>query len=108
MQLLFYVLYLFEGEPKDGNFLAGDGAEQGLDDSSGEPGLLVVVYVHDSLPVCGLLVQAQVFAQVDQVENVFLKARSSKADRGLEKLGPDPGVGPNGGGYLEMSNELGE
>jgi hypothetical protein len=39
-------------------------------------------------------------AQVDKVEDVLLEARSSEADRGLEKLGTQSGVPADGVGDL--------
>ena len=52
------------------------------------------------VPVVGHLLQAHSLADVDQVEDVLLEAGAAKADRGVEELGADAGVGADGLGNL--------
>jgi hypothetical protein len=48
-----------EGEPEDGDLLAGDRVEQGVDDLFGEPVLLVVVGLDDGVPVSSDLLEVE-------------------------------------------------
>lgn len=90
----------FEGEAEDGDFFAGDGVEEGLDDLAGEAGLLPVVHLDDLVPVGGDFGEAEVFAEVGEVEDVFLEAGAAEADGGFEEFGADAGVGADGAGDL--------
>ena len=76
---------LLEGEPEDADLLAGDGVEEALDDPAGEAGPLVVVEEDDLGPVVGHLGQVEALADVDQVEDVLLEARATKADACLQE-----------------------
>jgi hypothetical protein len=50
------------------------------------------LFILTTLPVGGHFGQAEVFAEVDEVQDVFLEAGAAKAHRGLQKLGADAGV----------------
>lgn len=56
------------------------------DDGRGKALLLPVVDGDHAIPVLSHLMQSQRFADVDQVQNVLLEARTSKAHRGLEEI----------------------
>lgn len=55
----------------------------------------MLIHLDDLSPVSRDLGQVQALAQIDQVEDIFLEARSTKANTGLEKFRPDAGVVPN-------------
>ena len=74
---------LLEGKTHNADLLAGDRVEECVDDLLGESLLLVVVDVDHVFPVGGDLVQVQLLANVDQVEDVLLKAGAAEPDRGL-------------------------
>ena len=74
---------LLEGETQNADFLPRDGVEERVDDLLGESLLLVVVDVDHVFPVGGDLVQVQLLANVDQAEDVLLKAGAAEPDRGL-------------------------
>uniref|UniRef100_J3ND73 Uncharacterized protein n=1 Tax=Oryza brachyantha TaxID=4533 RepID=J3ND73_ORYBR len=52
------------------------------------------------LPVVGHLGEAIALADVDEVEDVLLEAGAAEADAGVQELGPDPGVLPDGVRHL--------
>ncbi len=56
-----------------------------LDDTLGKSALLIVVHRHDLFPVRGNFTQAEVLAQIDQVQNVFLETRATEADTRLSR-----------------------
>ncbi len=77
---------LLEGEPEDGESLAGDGVEHGAHDVVCEAVLLVVVHQHHLVPVLAHLLQAEGVADVHQVQDILLEARTAVAHRGLQEL----------------------
>mmetsp|Transcript_2408 Transcript_2408/g.7055 ORF Transcript_2408/g.7055 Transcript_2408/m.7055 type:complete len:600 (-) Transcript_2408:266-2065(-) len=91
---------LLERKPEDGDLLVSHRVEEAADDLPGETRLLVLVHVHDLLPVLGDLWQALGLADVHEVEDVLLEARPAEADRCIQKLGADPRVSPDGAGDL--------
>mmetsp|Transcript_150128 Transcript_150128/g.418289 ORF Transcript_150128/g.418289 Transcript_150128/m.418289 type:complete len:319 (-) Transcript_150128:404-1360(-) len=91
---------LFESEAQDRDLLLRDSVEQCMDDPLCEGRLLVVVHVHDLLPVGRHFVEAELFADVNEVEDVLLEAGAAEADGGAEELGPDAGVCADGPGHL--------
>ena len=76
--------------------LAGNGIEKGVYDALGEAALLVIVHLNDLAPVRRDLGEMQALGEVDQVENILLEARSTKADGRLEELGADTRVTADG------------
>jgi hypothetical protein len=62
---------LLESETKNGNFLASDGVEHGVNDLLGESVLLVFVHFNDSVPVLGHSGEMERLAQVDQVQDIL-------------------------------------
>ena len=86
----------FEGETEDGDAFSGDGIEESADDFFDEARLLPIVHSDDGFPVGGGFWEAEGFAEVDEVENVFLEARAAKADRGFEEFGANAGVEADG------------
>ena len=55
--------------------------------------LLPGVELHHLLPIAGHLIKAVVAAEVDEVEDIFLKTAATKSRTGLEELGADAGIG---------------
>merc|ERR1740120_66475 len=86
---------LFERETEHSDFLVRDGVEEAGDDLAGKSDLLVLVHVNDHLPILGNLVQALRFADVNQVQDIFLKARATKANGRAQELRPNPRIGSN-------------
>ena len=74
-----------EAEPKYGNLFPRHCVEKTLDDSPCEPVPLVVVQGDHLGPVVGHLRQVEALADVDQVEDVLLEARATKADACLQE-----------------------
>ena len=65
---------------------------------------LPVVHLDHLIPVGGDLRQAEMTAEIDEVEHVFLEAGAAKAHRGLQKLWPNARVGANGpGDFIHIS-----
>ncbi|CAK0843322.1 unnamed protein product [Prorocentrum cordatum] len=91
---------LLERETEDCNLLPGDGVEQGLYDPARERLLLVLVHVDHLLPVLSALVQAELLADVHEVQDVLLEAGAAESDRGVQELLPDAAVGADGPGHL--------
>lgn len=95
---------LLESKAKDGNLLAGDGVEHALDNLVGESPLLVLIHQHDLVPIVGNLGEAERLANVHEVENILLEARSSVSHRCLEELGSDTRIRANGtGDFIDIS-----
>ena len=67
---------------------------------AGEAPLLPIVHLHHAFPIGPDLGKTEVLAEVNQVENVLLEARSAKPYRSLEKLRSDAGVLSDGVGHL--------
>jgi len=63
--------------------------------------LLVVVDLHDILPVMGDLFQTVISAEVDEVQNVLLETGSSEADACVQEFGADAGVHADGARNLD-------
>lgn len=91
---------LLEGETKDADMLAVDGVEEVADDAAAESCLLPVVDLDHALPVGGDLGEAEVLAEVGEVQDVLLEAGTAVADGGLEELRSDAGVLADGAGDL--------
>mmetsp|Transcript_77326 Transcript_77326/g.216153 ORF Transcript_77326/g.216153 Transcript_77326/m.216153 type:complete len:256 (-) Transcript_77326:575-1342(-) len=91
---------LLERETEDCNLLPGDGVEQGFYDPARERLLLVLVHVDHLLPVLSALVQAELLADVHEVQDVLLEAGAAESDRGVQELLPDAAVGADGPGHL--------
>mmetsp|Transcript_17313 Transcript_17313/g.31981 ORF Transcript_17313/g.31981 Transcript_17313/m.31981 type:complete len:321 (-) Transcript_17313:629-1591(-) len=87
---------LLEGVSQNRNLLSRDGVEHGRDDFLRESLLLKVVHGDDLTPVLGTSMQSVRFTQVDEIENVFLEARSSKSDRRLQEALSDAVVHADG------------
>merc|ERR1740120_687005 len=86
---------LLEREAEHSDLLVRDGVEEAGDDLAGKRDLLVLVHVNDHLPILGNLVQALGFADVNQVQDIFLKARATKANGRAQELRPNPRIGSN-------------
>lgn len=89
-----------EGKAKDGDFLVGEGVEEGLKQARDDALLLVFVHVDDAHPVLGLGSESEGFAEVDEVEDVFFEATSAKAGSGFEEFCADAAVGSDDAGDL--------
>ena len=55
----------------------------------------MLVHLDDLSPIRSNLRKVQALAQVHKVENILLEARTSKADGGLEELGPNASIVPD-------------
>lgn len=79
-----------EGESEDGDLLAGDGVEQGVDDLFGEPVLLVVVGLDDGVPVSSDLLEVElrtrgdggIMLSVSDVSQIYVVGINSPIGRG--------------------------
>ena len=80
----------FKGKSKDADPLAVDRVIKGADDFLYEAALLPVVEMHDLAPVFCDVGQVKGIAQIDQVEDVFLKTRAAEADGCFEEFRADP------------------
>jgi hypothetical protein len=69
-----------------GAYLASDGIEKGVDHTLREPPLLVLVHFDDLSPVQSHLREMQTLAQVHQIQDILLEARSAKAYRRLQEF----------------------
>ena len=74
-----------EAEPKYGNLFPRHRVEKALNDPPRKPVPLVVVQGDHLGPVVGHLGQVEALADVDQVEDVLLEARATKADACLQE-----------------------
>ena len=63
--------------------------------SLGKPGSLEIVVFDDLSPVLSYLRKVETLTDIDQVQNIFLEARSSKANTGLQELWPYSCVSAN-------------
>ena len=72
----------------------------GLNNALGETLLLILVHVHNLSPICGNLRQVQALAQVHQVEDMFLEARTTEANGGMKEFVADTGIVTDSVGYL--------
>mmetsp|Transcript_3739 Transcript_3739/g.10714 ORF Transcript_3739/g.10714 Transcript_3739/m.10714 type:complete len:465 (-) Transcript_3739:208-1602(-) len=89
-----------ERKAVDSDLFPFDGVEHRGDDSLHEPLLLVVVHGDHRLPVVGDILETHALADVHQVQNVLLEARSPEPDAGVQELGADTGVGSDRLGHL--------
>lgn len=62
---------LLEGETEDGDSLAGDGVEHGVNNLLGESVFLVLVHLDYGVPVLGNGGQVKRFGKVDQVQDIL-------------------------------------
>src|ERR1700683_2125039 len=73
----------------DRTYLASDCVEKRVNNALGEPFLLILVHLHDLSPVRGNFRQMQALAKIYKVKNIFLEARTTKANRGTKEFVPD-------------------
>ena len=71
---------LLERKAEHGNFLVTNGVEHGGNDSSNESSLLVIVHANDGVPVICNFLQTVALANVRQVQDVFLEARTAETN----------------------------
>jgi len=81
-----------KSKAEDGYLLARDGVEHGTNHIRSESLLLPIVHHNHLVPVFGHLREAKRTAEIDEIEDIFLKAGAAKANGSLEKLGPDARV----------------
>mmetsp|Transcript_7920 Transcript_7920/g.17017 ORF Transcript_7920/g.17017 Transcript_7920/m.17017 type:complete len:371 (+) Transcript_7920:434-1546(+) len=86
---------LLECVSQNGNLLSRYRVEHGRDHLPRESLLLKVVHLNNLAPVIRTGLQSVGFAQVDEIQNIFLEARSSESHRGLQKALSDAGVHAN-------------
>jgi len=65
--------------------LIRDGVEHGLNDSLAKARFLVFVHVNHLLPICCNTRQVEGFADVDQIENIFLEATTTPSNGSLHE-----------------------
>ena len=65
----------------DGDVLVRNSVEERLDDPLPESTLLEVVHRNDLFPVRRNFAKSEMFAQINEIENVFLEAASAVANR---------------------------
>ncbi len=85
-----------EGETPQADPFPGQGIEHGPQHVPDEALLLVVVDLHDALPVIRNLLESVIPAEVDEVEDILVEAGTAEADAGVEELGADPAVHADG------------
>merc|ERR1712066_1040730 len=83
---------LLESEAEDCDLLVGHGVEEAGDDLVSEVFLLVLVHIDHHLPVTCTFVQTFALANVHQVQDILLEARTTEAHRSPKELRTDPGV----------------
>lgn len=88
----------FEGPAEQGDLFGRHGVEERGDDFCAKALFLVVVHADDLFPVAGDVGQAEVVAEVYEVEDVFLEAGAAESDGGFEEFGADARVGADGAG----------
>mmetsp|Transcript_20212 Transcript_20212/g.28882 ORF Transcript_20212/g.28882 Transcript_20212/m.28882 type:complete len:220 (-) Transcript_20212:595-1254(-) len=91
---------LLEGISQDGNLFAGNSVEHTGYHLLSESLLLVIVHDDDLIPILGAFIQPISFTQVNQVENILLEARSSKANGGIEEPTSNTLINPHSTGYF--------
>ncbi len=91
---------LFEGKAEDGDAFSRDGVEEGSDDFFDEARFLPIVHRDDGAPVISGFRKAKGFAEVDEIEDVFLETGASEADGRAEKFGSDAAIAADGTGYF--------
>mmetsp|Transcript_1111 Transcript_1111/g.2346 ORF Transcript_1111/g.2346 Transcript_1111/m.2346 type:complete len:283 (+) Transcript_1111:206-1054(+) len=89
---------LLKRKSKNGNLLASNGVEHGVNHLLREALLLVVVHKNDLVPILSTFLQSVRLAKIDQVENILLKARSTKSNGRVEETLSDTVVHSNGTG----------
>ena len=89
-----------EGEAEDGDFPVGEGVEHGAKQARDDALLLVVVHPDDAVPILRRRVQAEGFAEIDQVQDVLLETAAAEAGPRLEELRPDAHVGADDARHL--------
>lgn len=76
---------LFKCKSQNCNVLIRNGVEHGLNDSLTKARFLVFVHVNHLLPICCNTRQVEGFADVDQIENIFLKATPTPSNGSLNE-----------------------
>mmetsp|Transcript_11433 Transcript_11433/g.21942 ORF Transcript_11433/g.21942 Transcript_11433/m.21942 type:complete len:368 (-) Transcript_11433:36-1139(-) len=95
---------LLEGESEESNLLSGDGVEHRLDHLPGKAVLLVVVDLDNLVPVLSDLLEAEALAEVHEVQDILLEARSAETDRSVEEPLANPLVLADGvANFLDIS-----
>ena len=87
---------LLEGKPQHADLLVRHRMKHGANDPSRESFFLVVVHPDDLFPVCRDFGETKVFAQVNQVEDIFLKTGAAEPDRCFQEFRTDTGIGSYG------------
>src|SRR5690606_21043784 len=87
-------------KPQYRNLLLRHRIEQSLYHTTAETVLLVVIHHDNLLPVSRNFRQTKMFAEVNQVQYILLKAGAAITNPGLEKLGPDTTIPANGKSHL--------
>mmetsp|Transcript_6491 Transcript_6491/g.17368 ORF Transcript_6491/g.17368 Transcript_6491/m.17368 type:complete len:316 (-) Transcript_6491:731-1678(-) len=91
---------LLECETEQRDALSGHGVVHPMNDTANKSALLQVVHFHDPVEILGNICQTHGLAEVHQIENVLLKARSAKANRRFQKLRSNARIHTNGAGHL--------
>mmetsp|Transcript_7560 Transcript_7560/g.28419 ORF Transcript_7560/g.28419 Transcript_7560/m.28419 type:complete len:204 (+) Transcript_7560:341-952(+) len=89
-----------EGKSKDGNLFVSDCVKHFVNDFVGKTLTLKVIDLNHSIKVVCNLLESIVLAQVDEIQNILLEARSTESHRRLQELGSNSGVVSNSTGHL--------
>src|SRR4030095_9700666 len=73
----------FKGKTEEGDSLPGYGVEHTLQHDANEPVFLPFIDLDDGSPVVCYLSQAVALADIDQVQDILLEARTTEADAGF-------------------------
>ena len=92
--------FSFEGKTKNRQTLSRHRAEQLLHHQPGYAVLLPGVQSNNALPVIRHLRQAEMAAEIHQIENVLLETAATEARAGIEEFRADPTVGADRPGHL--------
>ena len=76
-------------------YFASDRVEKRVHHALREPPLLILIQLHDLSPVGCDFRQMKTFAEIHQVQDVLLEARSAETNGSFEEFGSDAGIETN-------------
>jgi hypothetical protein len=87
----------------EGTYFIGNGVEESVDDALREATFLVLVQLDDLAPIRSHFGKVKTLGKVNEVKDVLLEARATKADRCPQKFGPNPRIPANSvGNFLNV------
>mmetsp|Transcript_3209 Transcript_3209/g.7470 ORF Transcript_3209/g.7470 Transcript_3209/m.7470 type:complete len:224 (-) Transcript_3209:542-1213(-) len=87
---------LLERETQEDNLLSRNSVEHSTDHLTGKAKLLMVVNLHNLVPVFSNLMKAKTLTKVYKVKNILLEARPTKTDGGIQEALPNSAIFTNG------------